>query len=283
MNKKLIVFAGLAVLAFVGMIMGIMCIERIPAGYVGVQYSVKGGVKDELLTQGWHIVSPTIKVTEYSIATEQLNMTAEDKEDFDVICSDGKMNIDIEMSYSFDTNHVAAVYQKYRGLDGEEVINNIVRGKIKTKISEVTSNYSVLDAYMEKKAELNADITATLQEYLLDFGVTVESCNITRASVDDSIMTAITERSRVAQELEVEKMNQEKAKLQAETALITAQGQNDVMIANAKAEAEAYKIKTEEITPELLQKWLIEKWNGQLPVFAGENGEMMLDVSDLMN
>lgn len=283
MNKKLIVFAGLAVLAFIGMIMGIMCIERIPAGYVGVQYSVKGGVKDELLTQGWHIVSPTIKVTEYSIATEQLNMTAEDKEDFDVICSDGKMNIDIEMSYSFDTNHVAAVYQKYRGLDGEEVINNIVRGKIKTKISEVTSNYSVLDAYMEKKAELNADITATLQEYLLDFGVTVESCNITRASVDDSIMTAITERSRVAQELEVEKMNQEKAKLQAETALITAQGQNDVMIANAKAEAEAYKIKTEEITPELLQKWLIEKWNGQLPVFAGENGEMMLDVSDLMN
>lgn len=283
MNKKSIVFAGLVVLAFVGMIMGIMCIERIPAGYVGVQYSVKGGVKDELLTQGWHIVSPTIKVTEYSIATEQLNMTAEDKEDFDVICSDGKMNIDIEMSYSFDTNHVAAVYQKYRGLDGEEVINNIVRGKIKTKISEVTSNYSVLDAYMEKKAELNADITATLQAYLLDFGVTVESCNITRASVDDSIMTAITERSRVAQELEVEKMNQEKAKLQAETALITAQGQNDVMIANAKAEAEAYKIKTEEITPELLQKWLIEKWNGQLPVFAGENGEMMLDVSDLMN
>lgn len=34
------------------LIMLALCTEKIPAGYVGVQYSINGGVKDEVLTQG---------------------------------------------------------------------------------------------------------------------------------------------------------------------------------------------------------------------------------------
>ena len=59
-----------------GIIGGTICTERIPAGYVGVQYSVNGGVQDEVLTQGWHLVSPTKKVTLYSVATETFVMSA---------------------------------------------------------------------------------------------------------------------------------------------------------------------------------------------------------------
>ena len=105
--------------------------------------------------------------------------------------------------------------------------------------------------------------------------------NITRATVDQSIQDAITERSRVAQELEVEKMNQEKAKLQAETSLIEAEGKNKVMIENAEAEAEAYRIKSEQIDDKLLQKWLIDKWDGTLPAVSGESG-LMLDVNSVL-
>ena len=251
-----------------------------------MQYSVNGGVKEDVLTQGWHVVAPTIKVTQYSVATEQLYMSVDERGDsgpnqnFDVICKDGKMNIDFEMSYSFDPENVTKVFEKYRGMDGREVVDSIIRGKIKTKVSEVTSEYSVLEAYQEKKADLNTDITNTLREYLKEFGVNVESANITRASVDASIEAAITERSRVAQELEAEKMNQEKATLKAQTAMIEAEGKNKVMIENARAEAEAYKIKSEQITDELLEKWLIDKWDGKLPVVSGQN-DLMLDVKSV--
>ena len=67
MNKQkigaIIVGAGIA-LAAIG---GIICTEKIPTGYVGVQYSMSGGVQDELLTQGWHIVAPNKKVNLYSL------------------------------------------------------------------------------------------------------------------------------------------------------------------------------------------------------------------------
>ena len=287
MNKKGIALILCIIAIIIAVPLAFMCVERIPAGYVGVQYSVNGGIKNEVLTSGWHFVSPTIKVTRYSVATEQLYMSREDKQDdqgdgsFDVVCKDGKMNIDLEMSYSYDADNVTSVFQKYRGMDGREVVNSIIRGKIKTKVSEVTSQYTVLDAYMEKKAELNAAITTCLREYLKDFGITVESANITRASVDPSIETAITERSRVAQELEVEKMNQEKARLKAETDLIEAEGNNRVLLENAKTQAEVYRVKSEEITDELLKKWLIDKWDGKLPSVSGTEG-LMLDVSSIV-
>lgn len=285
-NKKLPVLIALVAAVLIGIPALFICVERIPAGYVGVQYSVNGGVKEDVLTQGWHVVAPTIKVTQYSVATEQLYMSVDERGDsepnqnFDVICKDGKMNIDFEMSYSFDPENVTKVFEKYRGMDGREVVDSIIRGKVKTKVSEVTSEYSVLEAYQEKKADLNTDITNTLREYLKEFGVNVESANITRASVDASIEAAITERSRVAQELEAEKMNQEKATLKAQTAMIEAEGKNKVMIENARAEAEAYKIKSEQITDELLEKWLIDKWDGKLPVVSGQN-DLMLDVKSV--
>ena len=45
-----------AVLALAAAVTVMVCLERIPAGYVGVVYSMNGGVQDELLTQGFHLV-----------------------------------------------------------------------------------------------------------------------------------------------------------------------------------------------------------------------------------
>ena len=70
---------GLAlILALIGVI---VCLEKIPAGYVGVVYNMSGGVDGEVLTQGWHVVSPTKKVTTYSIGLEQSYLTSEEKGD----------------------------------------------------------------------------------------------------------------------------------------------------------------------------------------------------------
>ncbi len=51
----------LGVLLLFSLIAAVVCMEIIPAGYVGVVYSMNGGVQDDLLTQGFHIVSPTKK------------------------------------------------------------------------------------------------------------------------------------------------------------------------------------------------------------------------------
>ena len=79
-NKGLIGSIVSGVIIVGGLVTTLLITEKIPAGYVGVQYSINGGVSDELLTQGWHLVSPTKKVSLYSIATEQLYMSKDERE-----------------------------------------------------------------------------------------------------------------------------------------------------------------------------------------------------------
>jgi hypothetical protein len=82
MSKGLIGGVGLAVLIAGGLFVGIKCTEKIPAGYVGIVYnSMNGGVDGEVITQGWHFVAPTKKVTTYSIGIEQSYLTSEEKGD----------------------------------------------------------------------------------------------------------------------------------------------------------------------------------------------------------
>lgn len=266
MSKKAKVLGGLIVGFIVLFIVTMMMVEKVPAGYVGVVYSMSNGVEDTVLTQGWHVISPWKKVSTYSVATEQLNMAKKgDKvgDSFNVICSDGTLNVDLEMSYSFNADDVTKLYTRYRGMTGETVIDTIIKGKIKTYVSEITSNYTVLEAHMTKKAEFNKNITEYLKEKLIEFGVTVESANLTRTAVDPTVEESITQRSKVSQELEIEKQKQEKAKLVSETAVITAEGAAKKKLIEAQNAAEVLKINSEaqavannklatSITPELI-------------------------------
>ena len=214
------------VLVVGGLAGGIVCTERIPAGYVGVQYSINGGVQDDILTQGWHLVSPTKKVTLYSVATETFVMSkdkrdgSKEDESFDLTCSDGTVNVDFEMQYTFDPAKVTNVFNKYRGVDGETVISTNLRSKIKTLANEVLSKYTVLEAHLEKKSEVNKDLTETLRKELGLLGVYVESATLPATRVSESIEKSINARTQKAQELEAEKLNQEKALLEQETAKI---------------------------------------------------------------
>lgn len=231
---------------------------------MGVVYSAKGGVEEDTLNQGWHLVAPWKKVTEYSVATEQLYLSVDEKEGaegneaFEVMCKDGKMTVDFEMSYSFDPERVSELYTKYRGMNGEDIVNTIVRGKIKTFANEVSSQFTVIEAHMEKKAELNTMLTEHLRNELNSFGILVESANFTQTRVDETVEVAITERAKASQDLEAEKQRKAKAEIEAERKRIEAEGEANAQIEKAKGEAEANRLISESITPELIEREIAE-------------------------
>ena len=98
----------LGVLLLFSLIAAVVCMEIIPAGYVGVVYSMNGGVQDELLTQGFHVVSPTKKVKLFTIGNEQLILTKDEREgskgddSFMVSTADNaNISVSFQMSYRF--------------------------------------------------------------------------------------------------------------------------------------------------------------------------------------
>ena len=281
MKSKIIgaLVAGVLVIGAVGVFFSV---ERIKPGFVGVVYSPTSGVEQSTLSQGWKIVMPWKKVTQYSIATEQLYLSADEREgskendSFNAMCKDGQMNVDFEMSYSFDAERVPELYTKYRGMKGEDIVNTIVRGKVKTFANEVTSQFSVIEAHMEKKAEVNKMLTEHLAKQLKQYGIQVESANFTRTSVNKAVDAAITERSKASQQLQAEKQKKEKAVIEAERIKIEAQGKADAALIKAKSEAEANKVLSESLTGDLIEMEKYKKWNGQSPQVVG--GSAIIDA-----
>lgn len=261
----------------VALVMAVLCIEKIPRGCVGSVYSIKGGTSEEVLSEGWHLVAPQKKVTEYSVATEQLLMTkddrdgSEDNESFNATCQDGVLNVDLEMSYHFNAEDIPLIAKKYRGLSGEDIVNTRIKSKVKTYVNEVTSEYSVLEAYMDKKSELNTELTRHLKDKLAEYGVIVESATLPRTDPDKAIKKAITERSKKAQEVEAAKQEQEKQKILAQTKKIEAQGEAEAAIEKARGEAEANRLEAASITDKLIKKWEMEarKQHGWITIQGG--------------
>lgn len=106
-NKK--VGAVIAAAIVIGaVVFGKVSLVRVNPGYCSVMYSINGGVKDKVLTQGWHFKSPTVKTTSYTVGLEQSYLTADKKGDspdddsFSASSSEGKaMQLELTYTYQF--------------------------------------------------------------------------------------------------------------------------------------------------------------------------------------
>ena len=249
-----------AIIIVVGLLCAVGCIEKVPVGYEAVVYKMNGGVSGETLPQGWHFVSPTKKVKEFTVSNEQLILTKDaregSKEDdsFTVATSDDAMlSISFQMSYRFKSDSIVDTYKKFKGMDGEAIVNNRVKTVLKSKVSEVTTVYSMMDIYSGNRSEINNKITEYLNSEFGDlFGIEVIDSSIIDVHPDEKLKQAIDNRVTAMQQKQQAQAEQETAKVQAETNLIKAQNEADMKILEAQAEAESNRLKAASITPELI-------------------------------
>ena len=234
----------------------VVCAEKVPAGYVGVVYSMSGGIEDEVLNQGWHIVSPTKRVMEFTVSEEQMELSKKQNESFPVSTSDNA-NIDIsfQMSYYFIEDRVPETYARFKGMDGEKIIDSRVKTVLKSKISEVTADYSMMDIYSGERATINKEIKKYLDKELGErYGITVTEASIIDVHPDAQLQKTIDERVTAMQKKQQAQAEQETVKVNNETKILKAKAEAEAKIIAAEAEAKANKIIANSITENLLKK-----------------------------
>lgn len=242
----------LGAVMIVFLVFAVICTTRVPVGYEGVVYTMKG-VQETTLKQGWHWVSPSKHVKLFTVANEQLILTKDNREgskadeSFYVTTSDNaSIAISFQMSYRFDDANLVNTYKKFKGMNGEDIVEKRVRTVLKSRISEITTDYSLMDIYSGNRAEINDKITKYLGNKFKDeFGLIVLDATIIDVHPSKKLQESINNRVSALQQAEEAKARQQTAKVEAETALIEAQKDADVKIAKAKADAEAVKIAAE--------------------------------------
>ena len=292
-----IVLALLMVLGLAGVV---SCLEKVPAGYIGVIYNMSGGVTGETKGQGMHILSPTKKIELYSIGIEQSYLTADNKgdskedESFNTPTADGKsLRVDLEFSYRFDPERVTDVFTQFKGQSGKEVKDTFIKPKMIAWTQEVTAKYPVTDVFGDKRQELNEALDIYLKEKFNPYGIIIDTVNFTNISTDAETQAAIQKKVNAQQELELANIEAQTAKVQAqkdkEVALIAAEREKetaqiqaeqkriqaqaaaDSELIKAEAEAEANRKISESLTSALLEKIKYEKWNGNVPQVQGNS------------
>lgn len=303
-NKGFVGGVALAVILAGGLITTGKCVEKIKPGYVGVVYNVRNGVNGEVLGKGWHIVAPSKKVTQYSVALEQSYLTAEDKgdspkdESFSTPTSDGKsLKVDLEFSYRFEPDKITDTFEMFKGKDGETIKETFIKPKMKAWTQEVTAKYPVTDVFGDKRQELNEALDVYLKKKFEPYGIIIDTVNFTSIQTDDKTNAAIQKKvdAQQAQELanieaktakinankekevaliEAEK-NKETAQIEAEQARIKAEGQAEATRIKADAEAEAVSKVAGAMTNEYIEYTQANKWNGELPTVQGTSGTII--------
>lgn len=271
------------------------CCEKIPAGYCGVVYSMNGGIAEQTLSQGWHMVAPTKKVTLYSIGIEQSYLTAKKEGDspnddsFETPSSDGKgLTVDLTFTYRFNEDMVTTTFTKFKGRAGKEVLTSFIKPNIMSWTKEVTAKYPVTDILGDERANLNIALTEYLREKFSAYGIVIESASLIDINPDEETRKAIQKKVNAQQELELANIEKQTATVQAnkekEIALIAAQKEKEVaeikaeaIRIQAEAEAEANSKIAASLTPEFIEKMRIDKWTGEVPRVSGSGSIITME------
>lgn len=272
------IIAGVAIV--IAIVLFIMCSVRVPAGYVAVQYSLNGGVKDKVLTQGWHLIPPTIKTTKYTVGIEQSYLTSDkrgdsdDDESFTASSAEGKaIDIDLTFTYQYQPESVTKVFTQFKGQSGKEVRDSFIKPNIISWTKEVVARYNVADILGAEKANVNIALTDYISKKFAPYGITISNVSLINVGVDKKTREVINDKIAAQQKAETQKIeNQtkvEKAEADAKAKLIA-----------AEAEAKANQLIQKSLTDGVLKQQYIEKWNGELPKVSSDSS-MMYNLNDM--
>ncbi|MFK2827275.1 prohibitin family protein [Bacillus sp. B190/17] len=264
-NRKILGGAIIAAALVIGLALLSLFIEKIPNGYVGVVYSPNGGVQNETLGQGWHLVGLFDKVTIYPVRMQTVNY-----KDIQVATSDGKnVTVDFAYNYSIQPDKVVEVFNKFGPVPVEQIEESYLRTRLWDAGRKAIAKYSVIDTYGEKSSEAAVNVQNLFADDIGRLGFTVDNLTLGVPKPDKSTQAAIDKRVGAAQELERKQIELKIAKAEAEKKQIEAEGI-----------AKYNEIIRKSISKEVIQNKWIEKWDGKMPKATGSNQLIEIPIDD---
>jgi prohibitin 1 len=250
---------SLLVAGVVGLLLVLFSGAQVNAGNVGVVSSF-GAVdpNQQPLGQGFHVVMPfTTHIQSVSIQPQSYT--------FKEVGAASKelQNVYVDGSVNYHINSSDAASLTIKG-GPQYIVGVVFDPAFQDYVKTIVPTYAVEDILPNRDTIRNA-VKSRLSDKAAPYGIVVDDVFITNIHFDADYTKAIEAKQVAAQQLE-------QAKIQAQTAVQTAQGVADAQVVQATADAKANQLREQGLTPELIQYLEIQKWNGVLPTTVGTGG-----------
>jgi len=208
---------GLAIIAFLAIILFFSSVTRVDSGAVGV-LTLFGRVTGEALPEGIHLINPLKTNHELSIRTQELKETAS------VPSSEGLViNLDTSLIYHLNPDKAAEVYQKI----GPRYVDVLIEPNLRSAIREATASHSANALYSGEREMVAKQIVAQLTELLGQRGIIVESILLRDIQLPNTLKASIEAKQQAEQEALAMNFRLQKEKQEAERKRIEAAGIRD--------------------------------------------------------
>lgn len=206
----------------------------IQSGEAGVRYSPFGGTDlSQTYGEGIKVHAPWVTVIEYDVRVQ------EKLEDINALSSNG---LAIGMDVSVRWRPIADVLPQLHTNYGPDYYRKLVQPEMRSAVREVVGRFTPEELYSTKRAELQEQIQARVEEGVEGRFVQVDAVLIRDLRLPDQIQVAIQNKLKEEQEAERYEFTIRKEELEAQRKKIEAEGQ-----------AEYQRIITESLSQQFLR------------------------------
>ncbi|MGG6295068.1 prohibitin family protein [Leptolyngbya sp. AN02str] len=223
-----------------------------------------GQVQNQILDEGIHVIVPlvhTVKKLSVRVQGQQISAEASSRDLQDVYS-------DVALNWHIVPAEAHVLYQQI----GDEltVVNHIINPAVEEVLKAVMAEFTA-EEIITKRGEVKAKVDDQLTSRLRTYHITVDDISLVHVHFSNRFSDAVEAKQVAEQEAK-------RAEFVAKKALREAEAR----VNWAKGEAEAQRLLQESLTPELLQRQTIERWNGELPIIVGREESTVIDLDTLL-
>jgi regulator of protease activity HflC (stomatin/prohibitin superfamily) len=271
------------------LVVGCAGCSQVGPGHVGIVVSKVGssrGVQDVTIKTGWVLVNPiTTTVIEYPVFMQTVKWTKSPSEgspnDESITFTTGDqmvVNADISLSYQLEFDKTPAFYVKFRADKIQDFTDGFLRNVARNSFNAIAGGYQIGDI-MGNNGPVLKKIQDDMQRQLSPYGVQIDQLGFIGAprppeTVTDSInLKARAEQIALTKQIELTQVQADAAKEVAR-----AKGDAAANIERAQADATANKLRSESLTPALVEWTAIQKWDGHRPQVEGAGAGILMNM-----
>ena len=240
---------GFGIVVLVAVIAAAQATFVVQPGFRGVQVTL-GRVSDQFKPEGFGTKAPFV-TNIISIPIRQITRPLESE----CYSSDlQQVNVGLRILYRVPEASVVRIYKEFAG----DPFENLIAPRVQEALKEVTALQSA-EQIVKKREDIKAKSLIAAREKIGGILI-IEDIVLENIVLSKELEAAIESKMVQEQEAAKARFTQQKAQIEADTAII-----------RAKGEAEAIRVRAEAIrdNPGLIQLQIVEKWDGKSPLVVG--------------
>lgn len=262
MDSKVKMIAILVIIFF-GILISTSLFYIVPPGFRGVAVTM-GTVDQMVKPEGLGFKLPWTTITPVQIK--------QDTKEHRTMCfskDQQELNFHIKVLYKLNDSSVIKLFQNFAG----DPFFALVLPRVEESLKEQTVMQDATTILAQRELVKSRALEAARKK--VGEMLTIVDLVIVDVDFSPQLKQAIESKMIAAQQAQQAEYSKQQAKVEAETALIKAQGEANAISVHGKALRE---------NPNVLQLEVVRKWNGVSPLVVGENkGNFILPIKQDMN